>query len=457
MRSPETLYVACSGGADSVFALLLAWHFLRESNSESRLVALHFNHALRGEDSNGDARFVEELCAGLGIRYLDAKASWSSSPESVTEAMAREARLAFFREATQASLADGDLRSIVTGHHADDVVETQLMRLSRGAGTRGLAAPREVSAAGGGLRFLRPLLAFSRHEIQDALKAAGIPWREDETNESGKNYRSRLRTEVIPSWQAAADRELKAGALRSRQLCEEDSEALDAWAEAAWSDAWSQRKNALSQERVRSFPVAIRRRVLGKLSGLEAAPAAVFDTVLPLLEGGDAFCVSLPQELQLQSDGEWIAVAPLASEASCEWREFSLPVGCSAYLPDGARIELSRCPDGVGKALSIKDSRGITGNDDGEGVWLREGGNFIEGLRVRRKLPGDAFKPMGKSSVKKLKTLLIERKIRRELRNALPVFICPGGEIVWMPGLPPSDEWKLGSVSESALRLTYRR
>lgn len=447
----EPLYVACSGGADSVFALLCVFGILERRDGLGRLRVLHFNHELRGLESDADAAFVSEVCESLGLHFLSSKASWDVDLDRVNESVARDARLAFFRSATDANLENP--QSIVTGHHAGDVAESILMRLSRGAGLAGLCAPRSESSAGGGLSFLRPFLGFSREEIRDSLKAVGTHWREDATNESGKNYRARLRSEVLPAWRKTADRELEPGILRSRSLLEEDANALEKWASDIFEKAWSERDSSLDRKAVESLPRAVQRRLLNRFAEVAEASPKIVDAALHALVEGEAGEFSLGVGCHLVVGEVSLRVERSEKDRAATWREFRLPVGCVAYLPDGARLDFSRFSCEKLAKLNVD----LTANDDSRSAWLSESGNFLGGVEVRRRQAGDAFKPLGKSSEKKLKTLLIERKIPRRTRDVLPVFVLPREGIVWMPGLPPSVGRKLGSATETALRLTYDR
>jgi tRNA(Ile)-lysidine synthase len=209
--------VGLSGGADSVVLLLLLWaHW---PGRRKRLRALHFDHRLRGAASRADARFCRDLCAALGVELVSDE--WREAPRVASEAQAREARMAFFRRQG---------RVLWLGHQQDDIAETFFMRLARGSGTAGLAAPRPVGAQPGGRVHLRPLLTLPKAAIVDALRRAGGVWREDETNAETRYLRNRLRRTVLPAWaRAAGNRDALAGAARSRALLEEDDTALEAW------------------------------------------------------------------------------------------------------------------------------------------------------------------------------------------------------------------------------------
>lgn len=208
--------VAFSGGADSLAALLLVWAHWPQRRA--RLSALHFNHRLRGRESDGDEKFCAQVCAALRVKLT--RAAWAHAPAGVSEAEARTVRMIFFRK---------HARVLWLGHQQDDIAETMLMRLARGSGAGGLAAPRPVQRLPGGRVHLRPLLAVPRREIVAALRAAGAVWREDSSNAGDVFLRNRMRRSVIPAWTRAAQRDAQAGAARTRELLEEDDAALEAW------------------------------------------------------------------------------------------------------------------------------------------------------------------------------------------------------------------------------------
>lgn len=214
-----------SGGADSVFLLLLL--AVRSREEGRTLIALHFDHGLRGRESDQDRTFCVKLCRSLGIPLVTDK--WRRMPKraQVSEAEAREARMAFFA----AAMAKHGSRALFLGHQLEDLAETMLMRLARGSGAAGLAAPRPVQALPGGQFRLRPLLSITRTQLRDALREAGATWREDSSNKGGHYLRNRIRHDVLPNWLAAAShgRDALAGAALSRSLLQEDDEALETW------------------------------------------------------------------------------------------------------------------------------------------------------------------------------------------------------------------------------------
>jgi len=179
VASGDRILVALSGGADSV-ALL---HALARLDGY-RLTAAHFNHGLRGPESDRDEQFVRELCQRLKLDLIVERTDRLHGSANLEE-RARDLRHEFLNRAADHS----DARSIAIAHHADDQAETVMMRLLRGAGAAGLAA---MSPAGPG-RIVRPMLALHRGQILVYLAAIGAPYVADSSNLSPAFLRNRIR------------------------------------------------------------------------------------------------------------------------------------------------------------------------------------------------------------------------------------------------------------------------
>lgn len=204
MLSPgDSVICAVSGGADSV-ALLFALYLLKDRLG-IRLEAAHFNHRLRGQESDEDEAFVRGLCSQYDIPLHVGTGEVKAGKKGL-EAAARDARYGFLLS------LDG---KIATAHTADDNAETVLMRLIRGTGLKGLGAIAPVSG-----RIIRPMLLTNRQEVEDFLDQWSLPHREDSSNASDAFLRNRLRHDVIPLLKAENPRlaeNLSRMALRLRQ------------------------------------------------------------------------------------------------------------------------------------------------------------------------------------------------------------------------------------------------
>ena len=198
LESREPLLVALSGGADSVFLT----HLVGAADPPLDVVCVHVDHDLRGDESRADARFCESLCRSLGIPFILRYAPLPiDSPD--LEARARELRYAaLFDEARR----HGRTRTVLTGHHADDALETLLLRWMRGNGLAGMTGLRERVVFRGltagdftprpdlePVTVLRPLITMRRNEVRRLLADRGLAWREDQSNVDHRFFRNRLR------------------------------------------------------------------------------------------------------------------------------------------------------------------------------------------------------------------------------------------------------------------------
>jgi tRNA(Ile)-lysidine synthase len=193
-----SLLLAVSGGADST-ALLRALAAVAPARTwRLSLTVAHIHHGVRPE-AGDDQRFVADLAAALGLPFASAALDPSTFVGN-REAAMRRARYGKLLDLARAAGA----RYVVTAHHADDQLETVLLRIARGAGVRGLAGLRwnRPLQRGAGVRLLRPMLMVTGDEARAFLTAIGQPWREDASNADISRARARLRLEALPALRA---------------------------------------------------------------------------------------------------------------------------------------------------------------------------------------------------------------------------------------------------------------
>src|SRR6266446_8006697 len=288
---PDGRYlIGVSGGRDSV-ALL---HWLKERGYK-KLIVCHLNHQLRGRSSDADARFVEKLAAkcdvdlemgSTNVRALAARQKMS------IETAARSARYHFFAQVAKRRRC----RAIFLAHHADDLVETFLINLFRGAGASGLSAIREVSNRRIGdvdLTIVRPFLGRWRNEIDRYVREHRLKFREDASNKNLAPLRNRIRRRIIPYLEKTLGRNIRQSIWRAAMIAAEEEN----WIKNQLPDATHA---DLAVAKLRDLPVALQRR--GILKWLRARKIAnvgfdIVEDVRSLL-GHDARVakVNLPQD-----------------------------------------------------------------------------------------------------------------------------------------------------------------
>ena len=220
--------VACSGGADSS-ALLLAL-----SAVSPRPEVCHVIHDMRRETAaRQDADRTRDLCRSIGVEFHETRVSVKDS-EGNTEAVARSAR---YTALTDIARSRG-LRYVATGHHADDQLETLLMRLLRGAGVRGMAGIRPSRQLADGVELVRPMLGVTHDDAVGVCEQAGWKWNEDATNADCSRLRSALREGVLPELRKIEPEAARRVSRTCASMSSADA-ALEAWAGAVLADAIS--------------------------------------------------------------------------------------------------------------------------------------------------------------------------------------------------------------------------
>jgi tRNA(Ile)-lysidine synthetase-like protein len=186
---PGKYVLAVSGGVDSMVLLDILAHA-----AGVELVVAHFDHGIR-DDSDEDRQLVEAAAGKYGLPFVFARAELGPG---ASEAAARAARYAFLQ---QARLEHG-ARAIITAHHQDDLIETALLNMLRGTGSRGLTSLRSTED------IKRPLLHIPKSQLQDYAASHGLRWREDSTNQADRYRRNYVRHHVTPRLTSEARQKL---------------------------------------------------------------------------------------------------------------------------------------------------------------------------------------------------------------------------------------------------------
>ena len=237
LQPGDHVVCAVSGGADSV-ALLFAMWLLRDKLGITVSCA-HFNHQLRGQESDRDEAFVREFCQMYDIELVVGSAQIVPGKKGL-EAAARDARYSFLKQQSG---------KIATAHTANDNGETLLMHLVRGTGLKGLGAIAPVND-----RLIRPMLGITRQQVLDFLEQYNLSYVTDSSNETDAFLRNRMRHHVMPVLEKenpSLAENLSALALRLR----EDEKILDAIAVAQFTDYVPD---------LREMPAALRNRILSR-------------------------------------------------------------------------------------------------------------------------------------------------------------------------------------------------
>ncbi len=420
--------VAVSGGPDSVLLL----HFLKMLASEVglTLAVVHFNHQLRGAESDGDEALVRDLASSLHLEYLGGEADVgrvARERRGNLEAVARDLRYRYFF-----SLVDqGRLDLVSTAHTASDQAETVLMRLLRGTGTRGLGGIYPLLEG----KIVRPFLGLTRPEVMEEIEARRLAYRMDSSNLNVHLRRNKVRRDLLPllasEYNPAIIPLLNQFADRAR----DDEACLERLARDR-AHPWRVREGKEERIPVRvlsEFPPALARRVLrqmvqmvrGSLQGLTHAHIESLRRFATEAQSGK-FQI-LPGGTRVRREFSWLVVGPVAAQV--DGGEYSYPV----VIPGELAVRELGClfhfkiltRDASGKGYNLNKQVGLDPQ------------RLAGGIVLRNWRAGDRFRPVGSEGLRKLKEFFRERKIPEVRRKGWPVLVC-AGEIVWVRGFPPA-------------------
>jgi len=437
--------VAVSGGADSL-ALLHALAGLSKSEGIT-IAAAHLNHRLRA-DADVDARFVRGVCRSLGIRChlhtVDVRGIARRRKLSL-EMAGREVRYGFLSETARKLRAS----AIATAHHADDQVETVLLNLLRGTGAQGLAGI-PVVAATHGVRVIRPCLELRHEDALSYLRAKGLAWREDSSNQDVAYRRNLIRHRILPFLEREAGPSVRAGILRGASVIQEENLWMNEAAERGLAECFhAGRADTLSAGAVARLPVALQRRILRSWlvrSGLPV-PGLTFEAI----EKARALCastrgtrrLSLPGGKVLVREYDLLRVSESASGKPRPWR-VKLEVPGSRCVA-GMRVKVTRVA-GFERPERQRPDR-LPAHAF---LSRRKLGRATLWLRTWR--PGDRLRPLGFGGSRKIQDILTDLKVPGERRADVPVLVSRG-EVIWLPGYAVAQGWGVGSDSGPAVRV----
>jgi tRNA(Ile)-lysidine synthase len=465
--------VAVSGGADSV-ALLRLLESLRHALGVTLLV-IHFDHMLRGAESDADARFVVELARANGLEYItareDVRAAAMDNGLNIEEA-ARRLRYGFFERI----LADQKANRIAVAHSADDQAETVLGHIIRGTGLTGLASIYPIVDSPTGGSIVRPLLHIRRGELRDYLQARGQDWREDATNMDQTRLRARTRAQLVP----VLERDFSSGIVKHlndlARFAREEESFWSALVEdrlvkytAVTGTTSSERKLTISARDLllpltfgrtgeqltvapsRALTERLIRRLYEKVRGdrRELSARHVDQVIRLAAESTSGKRLRLPGKIAVERVFDNITFSRISQEdgerarpaSARETKIDSAPYQYVVNLPDRgvttvAVPELSTC-----FRLKIVDWP-LAESDTKTDIGAFDAGALRSPLLLRSWRPGDAYRPRGHRQSRKLKQMFQVERVPRHQRIRWPV-LENDGQVIWARGMAPAEEYRV--------------
>ena len=446
---------ALSGGPDSVALSAL----LADAAPVGGFVLaglLHVNHQLRGGAAEADEGFCRGLAAALDVplrvERVDVAGLARADGLSIEHAGHR-ARYAVFERVAGEERAD----RVATGHTRDDLAETVLLRLIRGAGPGGLAGIRPRAG-----RIVRPLLGVTRRELREHLAARGLAYREDDSNRDLRVIRNRVRHRLLPLLEREFSPSIVAALAREAAIARGDADWIDGVANQRAASVVTYEEGAVAVDvaAIRAQPLPVARRIARTALERAAGRGRVgFDHVERLLDlaagpGSEAASAAGGADFpgsRAERRGAQLVLRPAASgrppgPAVGDGFEYRLDVPGEVAVPEAG---LAIAAEPAATTPAPLRARGSL-------VAVAAAG-LTPPLTVRSWRAGDVFRPLGLGGRKKLQDFFVDRKIARGARRTIPLVADRRGGIVWVVGHAPAEDFRVTGGTAGVLILRSRK
>lgn len=443
LQEGDTVVVALSGGADSC-ALLYVMADLAKKYRLKNIVA-HFNHGLRGEESEADESFCRNLTQEYGFAFVTEKMPQSSIPKGLSpEDYFRRERYRFLNQVA----IEYQANKIALGHHLNDQAETVLLNILRGSGLDGLKGFLPAR----GHRYIRPLMEITRREIDEVMSQKGLASRHDSSNESSAYLRNSIRLELIPYLKEKYNPRIEQSLSRMAEIVRMDDDYLNSFVRDIKASVHIRKDTdcvSFSSQYFATLPSAIGMRLIKSLledltpdrigfshSHIQAAA----DLILKQKTGKRIF---LPFGLQVRQQYDRILIGRTSIQNTPHY-EYSL-------LIPGALDLKERC-----MILSVRRTTVHEVDFNNPGRIYMDADRLKEPLVIRNRRSGDWFEPLGTKGKQKIKKLLIDRKVPGCMRDTLALLV-DRESVIWIENMHLSERVKISPQTKHVLVMEIKK
>lgn len=443
LQSGDKVIVGVSGGPDSI-ALLFALHQLKNYFGIS-LLAAHYNHKLRGFESDREAELAKFQAEKIGVPLLleEDDGSLLQVHRNVEES-ARKKRYDFFQRKAKELSA----QRVALGHTANDQAETFFLWMLRGTGTKGLGG---IPPVRDGL-FIRPLIDMERKEILKFLQQEGVPWIEDSSNQKTSYFRNQIRHILLPKLLHEFSPNLIEKISKTTEILRDEELFMEKLCLKKFNELkmeGDKKELCFEISKLNELPLSLKRRILRyaikEIKGsLRRINFAHMEAIVGIMKSPSPnLKISLPGSLKVYKEYDRLRFA-LASKGEISfYQEFNI-------LPKEIRIP------------EIERKIEIEALDWDKACLLLMNKNFafidFEKLKfpliVRNWRKGDRFQPLGTRGFKKVKDFLIDIKLPLDQRKKIPIVFF-GDFIAWIVGQRIDDRVKVTNSTKKVIKMLF--
>ena len=440
LEKGDRVVVALSGGPDSTALLVALAQTSKELDFD--IIVAHYNHGLRGTSSDEDEKYSQELARKFGFIFLSGKMDsklrqHGQSPEDFY----RRQRYQFLNKVTE----DYNAQKIVLGHNIQDQAETVLLNLLRGSGLEGLKGILPMREG----KFIRPLIEITRAEIIAFLNEAGMSYCQDSSNESSIYLRNKIRSELIPYLKENYNPRIVENLAQMAEILRQEDDFICKFVQKALQSTHIQNQPdgiSLNIEYLKGLAPAIRSRLFKEVleilstekNGFAFRNIKALERLVQLAESGKK--ISLPLGIEARREYDNLIIT---RELAClKQVDYEYPVN----IPGKIHVKE------INRTISVeKIPRDKMDMQSKNKVYL-DLDKIQQPIVLRNRRDGDRFQPLGMKGRQKIKSLFINQKIPRYMRNEV-MLLVDQDSVIWIENMHLSDRVKITPQTKNVLCL----
>lgn len=451
----DLIIVGFSGGPDSVCLL----HVLKsiEEIIDIKLVAVHVNHMLRGQDSFEDEKYAKEFCEKLNIKLkierVDLKNIAKKKRLSIEEA-GREERYKIFEKAAKNFDAD----KIAVAHNKNDQAETILMNIIRGTGLAGL---KGIEFKRG--KIIRPILNIERLEIEEYCNKNNLEPRIDKSNLETIYTRNKIRLDLIPYISKLFDIDIISKLTKMSEIIKNENDFIEYYTEKLYNKTLVKKREGevvLNLKTFNTYHKGARGRILRKtikevigfIKGIESVH--IDDIIKLALDGRVGAEIHLPHKIRAKRSYETLKVYKFKTSLQIKFYKTKLNIPGDTLIRDENFILRANIIENLENIIYDINSDQYKRNHGILTTQYFDYDKLGRGINIRKRESGDLIKPLNSNGTKKIKKYFIDEKIPIDIRDRIPL-VSKGKEIVWIVGYVISDKYKITKSTKRVLKLEF--
>lgn len=411
LKEEDTIVIGLSGGPDSMCLL----DIIRSLNKNIKIVCAHINHNIR-QESFEEQKTIEEFCKENNLIFETTTFDKKSEDQDYNELELREKRYNYF----ETLIKKYNAKYLFTAHHGDDLVETVLMRISRGSNLKGYTG-FQVETKKKNYKVIKPLIFMTKEDINEYNKNNKIPYVLDKTNDEDNYTRNRYRHNVLPFLKSENENIHLKYLKFSRELLtyyEYVDKVINKEIEKRFE------KNILDIEGFTRLDKLIQTKIIeyilddNYIDNLYLVSDKHVNLILNIIDNPKPNIeINLPDNLRITKSYNTLKITRNKKSN----QEYNIPIVEETSLPNGKTIRI------------VKDT------ENNSNFYIRLNSKELTlPLYVRTRKEGDKMFVKNMNSSKKVKDIFINSKLSKEERDTQPIVTDKEGNIVWLPGLKKS-------------------